>query len=371
MPASYTDLNPSPRLLLGPGPSMVHPRVLRAMSTPLLGYTDPEFWKLMDETQELLRYAFQTQNPLTLPVSGTGMAGMETVLANLLEPGEALLVCAAGFFGNRLEEGALRHGVLVTKIEKAWGEVFSLAEVEKALRQSGARVVAIVHAETSTGALQPMEGLAEMIHGQGALLVMDCVTSLSGVPVKVDEWGVDGAYSGTQKCLGCPPGLAPVSLSERARAKMRIRQRPVEPWYFDLEMLYKYWSGERTYHHTVSGTLVYGLREGLRLTAEEGLEARWARHQANAEYLWQGLADLDLVPLVPTSHRLPTLTTVCVPAGVDEAQVRTRLRDEYNIENGAGFGPLKGKVWRVGLMGYSARRENVTLLLGALREILK
>lgn len=371
MTTTYTDLNPSPRLLLGPGPSAVHPRVLRAMSTPLLGYTDPEFWKLMDETQELLRRTFQTQNALTLPVSGTGMAGMEAVLANLLEPGDRLLVCAAGFFGNRLEEVAARHGAAVTKIEKPWGEIFSAAEIEAALKVSGAQVVALVQAETSTGALQPMEGLAERVHRHGALLVMDCVTSLGGVPVSLDEWGVDAAYSGTQKCLGCPPGLAPVSLSERAREKIRARRQPVSAWYFDLEALAKYWGGDRTYHHTVSGTLVYALREGLRLVDEEGLAARWARHQAVAEYFWQGLAELDLTPFVAPAHRLPTLTTVRVPEGVDEAQVRTRLRDEYNIEIGAGFGPLKGKVWRVGLMGYSARKENVTLLLGALREILK
>jgi alanine-glyoxylate transaminase/serine-glyoxylate transaminase/serine-pyruvate transaminase len=371
MPSAYADLNPSPRLLLGPGPSAVHPRVLRAMSTPLLGYTDPEFWKLMDETQELLRHAFQTANALTLPVSGTGMAGMEAVLSNLLEPGDPLLVCAAGFFGNRLEEVALRHGALVTKLEKPWGDVFNLPEIEAALQKSGAKVVAIVQAETSTGALQPMEGLAEVVHRHGALLVMDCVTSLGGVAVKLDEWGVDAAYSGTQKCLGCPPGLAPVSLSQGARDKIRARTQPLSAWYFDLEMLAKYWGGDRAYHHTVSGTLVYALREGLRLVAEEGLEARWARHRRNAEYLWQEMAELDLVPLVPPAHRLPTLTTVRVPEGVDEARVRTRLRDEYNIEVGAGFGPLKGKVWRVGLMGYSSRRENVTLLLGALREILK
>jgi len=284
MPSAYADLNPSPRLLLGPGPSAVHPRVLRAMSTPLLGYTDPEFWKLMDETQELLRHAFQTANALTLPVSGTGMAGMEAVLSNLLEPGDPLLVCTAGFFGNRLEEVALRHGALVTKLEKPWGDVFNLPEIEAALQKSGAKVVAIVQAETSTGALQPMEGLAEVVHRHGALLVMDCVTSLGGVAVKLDEWGVDAAYSGTQKCLGCPPGLAPVSLSQGARDKIRARTQPLSAWYFDLEMLAKYWGGDRAYHHTVSGTLVYALREGLRLVAEEGLEARWARHRRNASH---------------------------------------------------------------------------------------
>jgi alanine-glyoxylate transaminase/serine-glyoxylate transaminase/serine-pyruvate transaminase len=341
------------------------------MATPLLGYTDPEFFKILDETQELLRQMLQTRNVLTLPVSGTGMSGMEAVLCNLLEPGDRLLVCAAGFFGLRLEEVALRHGAEVTKIERPWGEVFTPDEIEAALRQMPAKVVALVHAETSTGALQPMEGISEVVHRQGALLVMDCVTSLGGVPVKLDEWGVDATYSGTQKCLGCPPGLAPVSVSDSAREAIRKRTRKPSGWYFDLELLAKYWGPERAYHHTVSATLVYALREGLRLAAEEGLEARWARHRANAEYLWDGLAALDLTPLVPLAHRLPTLTTVRVPEGVDEAGVRTRLRDEYNIEIGAGLGPFKGKVWRIGLMGYSARRENVTLLLGALEEILK
>jgi alanine-glyoxylate transaminase/serine-glyoxylate transaminase/serine-pyruvate transaminase len=371
MPPTYPELNPSPRLLLGPGPSSVHPRVLRAMATPLLGYLDPEFLKLLDETRDLLRYVFQTNNEWTLPVSGTGMAGMETVLANLLEPGETLLVCAAGFFGNRLEEVARRHGVNVSKIEKPWGEVFAPDEVDAALRTSPAKAVALIHAETSTGALQPMEGMSDAAHRHGALLIMDCVTSLGGVPVKLDEWGVDAGYSGAQKCLGCPPGLAPVSVSERAREVMRNRKQKPDVWYFDLELLSKYWGPERVYHHTLSATLVYALREGLRLVAEEGLEARWARHRANAEHLWEGLTELGLVPFVPPSHRLPTLTTVRVPEGVDEAKVRARLRDEYGIEIGAGLGPLKGQVWRIGLMGYASRRENVTLLLGALREILR
>jgi alanine-glyoxylate transaminase/serine-glyoxylate transaminase/serine-pyruvate transaminase len=371
MPQTYTDLNPSPRLLLGPGPSVVPPRVLRAMATPLLGYMDPEFLVLLDETQALLRETFQTRNELTLPISATGMAGMETILSNLLEPGDKLLVCAAGFFGGRLEEVALRHGAEVTKIEKPWGEAFAPDEIDAALKKSAAKVVAIVHAETSTGALQPMEGIGDVVHRHGALLVMDCVTSLGGVPVKLDEWGVDAAYSGTQKCLGGPPGLSPVSLSERAREVIRNRKRKTEVWYFDLELLAKYWGPERIYHHTVSATMVYALREGLRLVMEEGLEARWARHRANAEYLWNGLAELDLVPYVAPAYRLPTLTTVRVPEGVDEAKTRARLRDEYHIEVGAGLGPLKGKVWRVGLMGYASQRENVTVLLGALREILR
>ena len=371
MNQALPELNPSPRLLLGPGPSSVHPRVLRAMSTPLLGYLDPEFVTMLGETQDLLRQVFQTENTLTLPVSGTGMAGMETVLSNLLEPSDQMLVCAAGFFGNRLEEVALRLGAQVAKVEKPWGEVFSPDEVEAALSAHPAKVLAIVHAETSTGALQPLEGLGEIAHRAGALLLVDCVTSLGGVSIQLDAWGIDATYSGTQKCLGCPPGLSPVSLSERARDTIRSRRAKPSSWYFDIELLYKYWGPEHVYHHTVSGTLVYALREGLRLVAEEGLEARFARHAANAEYLCRGLAELDLAPFVPPDHRLPTLITVRVPEGVDEAAVRTRLRQDYHIEIGAGLGPLKGKVWRVGLMGYSSQRENVTLLLGALGEILQ
>jgi alanine-glyoxylate transaminase / serine-glyoxylate transaminase / serine-pyruvate transaminase len=365
------ELNPSPRILLGPGPSSVHPRVLRAMSTPLLGYGDPEFITMLGETTDMLRQVFQTQNALTLPVSGTGMAGMEAVLSNLLEPGDQLLVCAAGFFGNRLEEVALRLGAKVAKVEKPWGEVYTPEEVEAALRAHPAKVLAIVHAETSTGALQPLEGLGEIAHRHGALLLVDCVTSLGGVSIKLDEWGIDAVYSGTQKCLGCPPGLAPVSVSDRAREVIRARRTRPSSWYFDLELLYKYWGPEHVYHHTVSGTLVYALREGLRLVAEEGLVARFARHAANAEHFCRGLAELDLTPFVAPDHRLPTLITVRIPPGVDEAAVRTRLRQDYHIEIGAGLGPLKGQVWRVGLMGYSSQRENVTLLLGALGEILK
>jgi alanine-glyoxylate transaminase/serine-glyoxylate transaminase/serine-pyruvate transaminase len=365
------ELNPSPRLLLGPGPSGVHPRVLRAMSTPLLGYVDPEFIVMLGETTSMLRQVFQTKNELTLPVSGTGMAGMETVLANLLEPGDAMLVCVAGFFGNRLQEVAERLGAQVSKVEKPWGEVYTPEEVEAALQAHPAKVLAIVHAETSTGALQPLEGLSEVAHRHGALLLVDCVTSLGGVDIKLDEWGIDAAYSGTQKCLGCPPGLSPVSISDRAREVIRARRTKPVDWYFDLELLYKYWGPEHVYHHTVSCTLVYALREGLRLVAEEGLQARFARHTANADYFCRGLGELDLTPFVAPDHRLPTLITVRVPEGVDEAKVRTRLRQDYHIEIGAGLGPLKGQVWRVGLMGYSSQRENVTLLLGALGEILK
>lgn len=366
----YTDLNPSPRVLLGPGPSAVHPRVLRTMSTPILGYLDPEFFTLLDETQAMLRAVFQTQNEVTFPVSGTGSAGMETAVCNFVEPGDRVLVCINGFFGERLAEMASRYGANVERLEKAWGDVFTLDEIERAIGGKPIKLVAIVHAETSTGALQPMEGMAEVVHRNGGLFVADCVTSLGGMPVKIDEWGVDIAYSGSQKCLGCPPGLAPFTAGLKALEVLRNRKSKVPNWYLDLNGLAKYWGRERAYHHTVSATLIFALREGLRLVLEEGLEARFARHRANAEYLWAGLEALDLALHVPLSHRLPALTTVRVPELADEMKIRARLRDEYNIEIAGGFGPLKGQIWRIGLMGYSSRRENVTLLLAALREIL-
>jgi alanine-glyoxylate transaminase/serine-glyoxylate transaminase/serine-pyruvate transaminase len=368
----FNELNPPARLLLGPGPSPVHPRVMRALAAPVIGHLDPELLRLLDETRGLLRDAFRTSNDLTLAVSGTGMAGMESVLGSLLEPGDRLVVLAAGFFGQRLAELAGRMGVEVTKVEKEWGEVFTPEEIETAIAGAKPKAVAIVHAETSTGALQPMDGLGDVAHRRGALLIVDCVTSLGGVPVLVDEWGIDAAYSGSQKCLGCPPGMAPVTLSPRARQAMAGRTHPAHGWYLDLELLERYWGGDRAYHHTISSTLVYALREGLRLVAEEGLEARWERHRTNAEMLWAGLEALRLVLHVPDpERRIPSLTAVRVPDGVDEAAVRGRLRDEYGIEIGAGLGPLKGKVWRIGLMGHGSQKANVVFLLAALVDLLR
>jgi alanine-glyoxylate transaminase/serine-glyoxylate transaminase/serine-pyruvate transaminase len=366
----YTDLNLSPRILLGPGPSTIHPRVLKAMATSAVGYLDPEFFALMDETVALLRAVFQTQNELTLPISGTGSAGMEAALCNFVEPGDEVLVCVNGFFGQRMADMASRYGALVTLLEKSWGEVFTSDEIEAAMQDKSFKLVTLVHAETSTGALQPMEGIADVVHRHGALLVLDCVTSLGGVPVTIDAWDVDVAHSGTQKCLSCPPGLAPLTVSPRATEVLGQRKTKVANWYLDLNGLTKYWGSERAYHHTVSCSLIYGLREGLRVAMEEGLEARFARHRANAAQLWAGLEALDLTMHVPPEHRLPALTTVRIPNWLDEAQVRAQLRDDYNIEIAGGFGPLKGLIWRIGLMGFSSRRENVTLLLAALREIL-
>ena len=364
---SYPDLQTSPRVLLGPGPSQVHPRVLRALAQPTIGHLDPEFLRIMSETQDLLRYTFQTANPLTIPISGTGSAGMEAALCNFIEPGDKVLVGVNGYFGERLFEMAGRYGAKVDRLERPWGDVFTPGEIEDAVRGRGYKLVAVVHAETSTGALQPdVEAIAAAVHRHGALLVLDTVTSLGGVPVRIDAWDVDIAYSGSQKCLSCPPGLAPLTVGPRAREVLRARKTKVGSWYLDLTLVEQYWGSERTYHHTAPINMNYGLREALRLVAEEGLEARWARHRAHAETLWAGLEEIGFPPFVPAGHRNPTLTT-CAIRGIDDAAFRRRLLDDYNIEIAGGFGPLKGKVFRIGLMGFSSRRENVALLLAALR----
>lgn len=370
-PKNVAELDPPGRLLLGPGPSPVHPRVTRALAAPALGHLDPALLDLLEETSGLLRGVFRTSNKTTLAVSGTGMAGMEAVLGSLLEPGDGLVVLSAGFFGNRIAELAGRIGASVTKVEKEWGQVFTQDEVERAIAAAKPKAAAIVHAETSTGALQPMGGLGEIAHRHDALLIADCVTSLGGVAVEIDGWGVDAAYSGSQKCLGGPSGMAPVTLSPRAREAIAARKRPAHAWYLDLELLDRYWNGDHAYHHTISSALVYALREGLRLVVEEGLEPRYERHLRNAEMLWDGLEAMGLTLHVEAAHRVPSLTTVRVPDGVDEAQVRARLRDDYGIEIGAGLGPLKGKVWRIGLMGHGSLKPNVILLLAALVDLLR
>ena len=369
-PTSYPALDIPERILLGPGPSMVHPRVLQAMSTPLVGHLDPKFIEIMDRIQDLLRYAFQTGNPLTIPVSGTGSAAMEAAIANMLEPGDGVLVCINGYFGLRLAEMARRYGGDVQTITRPWGEIFTAAEVQQAMQAHPPKVVAIVQAETSTGAQQPLDEIARVAHAMSAILIVDAVTSLGGVPVRVDEVGIDVCYSGTQKCLGCPPGLGPITVGPRAEEILSTRSRPVANWYLDLTIVQKYWGKERTYHHTAPISSNFALYEGLRIVAEEGLEARWARHRHNAESLWTGLEALDLTLHVPPSHRLPMLTTVRVPEGVDEAEVRRALLEDFNIEIAGGLGELKGKVWRIGLMGHSSTPENVDLLLSALDRIL-
>ncbi len=363
-------LNMPPRVLLGPGPANVNPRVLAAMSHPPVGHLDPNFLALMDEIQDLLRYTWQTENELTIAVSGTGSAAMEATLANVVEPEDVVLVGVKGYFGDRLVKMATRYGGDVRKITKTWGEAFTLEEIKQALETHRPKVLALVHAETSTGVRQPLEGVGELCQKYDCLLLADTVTSMGGVPLFIDQWGIDLAYSCSQKGIGCPPGASPFTMSPRAVAKLNSRSKPVTNWYLDMSLLTKYWGQDRVYHHTAPINMNYGLREALRLIAEEGLEQRWQRHQKNAELLWEGLADLKLECHVSQEIRLPTLTTVRIPEGVNGKAVSSQLLKEYNIEIAGGLGELGGKVWRIGLMGYNSRPENVLLLLTALEKVL-
>jgi alanine-glyoxylate transaminase/serine-glyoxylate transaminase/serine-pyruvate transaminase len=358
------------RLLLGPGPSNAHPAVLQAMNTPPVGHLDPAFLGLMDEIQSLLRYVWQTENSLTIAVSGTGTAAMEATIANVTEPGDVVLVGVSGYFGNRLVDMAGRYGADVRTITKPWGQVFTLDELRTALETHRPAILALVHAETSTGARQPLEGVGELCREFDCLLLLDTVTSLGGVPIFLDEWGVDLAYSCSQKGLGCPPGASPFTMSPRATEKLQQRRNKVANWYLDMSLLSKYWGSDRTYHHTAPINLYYALREALRLLAEEGVENSWTRHQKNVEYLWQRLEDLGLSLHVEREFRLPTLTTVCIPPGVDGKAISRQLLNEYNIEIGGGLGELAGKVWRVGLMGFNSRPESVDRLVEALEQVL-
>jgi alanine-glyoxylate transaminase/serine-glyoxylate transaminase/serine-pyruvate transaminase len=358
------------RILLGPGPSDVDPRVLSALATPVVGHLDPEFARLMDETQNLLRYVFQTENRLTLAVSGTGTAGMETVVFNLIEPGERMLVCINGVFGGRMKDIAERAGAVVSTIERPYGEVFDPDEVKAAIQRDRPKVVGIVHAETSTGAWQPIEEIAQIAHESGALIAIDAVTSLGGIPVEIDAWGIDAVYSGSQKCLGCPPGLAPVSLGPRALDALNQRKTKVQSFYFDLTMIQRYWGSDRFYHHTAPISMNYALREALALAAEEGLEARIARHALNGRALQAGVTALGLSLATVEGHRLPQLTCIKIPDGIDDLTVRKRLLNEWGIEIGGGLGPFKGLAWRIGLMGHSSQAKNVTLVLSALETCL-
>jgi alanine-glyoxylate transaminase/serine-glyoxylate transaminase/serine-pyruvate transaminase len=371
IPAPVTEqLDPPARKLMGPGPSDVAPRVLQAMSSPLLGHLDPEFIRIMNETQAMLRYAFQTNNPLTLAASGTGSAGMEAAVVNVVEPGDSVLICVNGVFGQRMVDVATRAGAKVNTIEKPWGDIFEDQEIADAVRKHKPKVVGIVHAETSTGAWQPLENLGQIVHDAGGLLLADCVTSLGGVPLLVDEWGIDIAYSGTQKCLSCPPGLAPLTFSARAAEVINSRKTKVQSWYLDMSMVQRYWGQERFYHHTAPISMNYAIREALRLICQEGLEACWARHVKNHRALKAGLKAIGVEYAAREGHQLPQLNAVRIPAGVDDMVVRKRLLNEFGIEIGGGLGEFKGKVWRIGLMGYSSRRENVLLVLSALEMCL-
>jgi alanine-glyoxylate transaminase/serine-glyoxylate transaminase/serine-pyruvate transaminase len=370
MEATFTDLNTPARLLLGPGPSLVPPRVLRAMATPTIGHLDPAYLAVMDETMELARYVFQTTNPFTLILPGTGSAGMEAALYNFIEEGDPVLVCVAGYFGERICEMVTRARGDLRRVDAPWGQVITPGQVEAALNERPAKLVAIVHGETSTGIAQPLHEIAEVVHRHGALLLVDTVASLGGVSVPVDEIGIDICYTGSQKCLSAPPGLAPITIGPRAEEALANRKSKVQSWYLDLTLLRKYWGPERVYHHTGPANMIFAMREALRIVREEGLEARFARHAACAQTLYQGLEEMDMSMLVAPEHRLASLTTVCAPAGMDEMAVRKRLMQEYNIEIAGGLGVFKGTCWRVGLMGYSARPENVVTLLGALRRVI-
>ncbi|MDJ0833346.1 MAG: alanine--glyoxylate aminotransferase family protein [Gammaproteobacteria bacterium] len=365
--------NPPVRTLMGPGPSDVHPRILEALSRPTIGHLDPEFVAMMDEVKKLLQYAYQTDNELTIPVSAPGSAGMETCFVNLVEPGDKVIVCQNGVFGGRQKENVERAGGSAVMVMDDWGEAVDLAKLEQALEQNpDAKIVSFVHAETSTGAQSDANGIWELAHKHDCLVIADCVTSLAGTPVKVDEWGLDAVYSGTQKCLSCVPGLSPVTFSERAVEKIKNRQSKVQSWFLDLNLVMGYWGegAKRSYHHTAPVNALYALHESLVMLRDEGLENAWNRHAQNHQALKAGLEAMGISFLVEKSARLPQLNSVMIPQGVDDASVRGRLLNEFNLEIGAGLGDLAGKVWRIGLMGHSSRPENVIFCLSALEAVM-
>jgi len=369
MTTSAGQLTPSERILMGPGPSDVPARVLEAMSAPTVGHLDPEYLIIMNEVRDMLQQVLQTKNQMTMAMSGTGSAGMETCFVNLLEPGDEAIVCLNGVFGGRMKDVAERCGATVHTIETDWGNVIESQAVADAIKaHPNAKLLAIVHAETSTGAHQPLEEISKLVHDAGMLLLVDAVTSVGGLDVRVDDWQIDALYTGTQKCLSCPPGLAPVTFSDAAVQAMDKRKTKVQSWYLDLSMIRNYWGQERSYHHTAPINMTYGLREALRIVLDEGLENRIARHKRNHLALRAGLEAMGL-NYIP-EHSLTSLNAVHVPDGVDDANVRSRLLNEYGIEIGAGLGPFKGKAWRIGLMGSASSQRNVMLLLGALETIL-
>ena len=367
-----TSFKPPQRTLMGPGPSDVPQRVLDAMARPTIGHLDPAFVAMMEELKTLLRYAFQTENELTFPLSAPGSVGMETCFVNLLEPGDKAVVCVNGVFGGRMVENVKRCGATPIIVQNAWGEAVDPNKLEDALKlMPGVKVVAFVHAETSTGVQSDAKTLAGLARKYGALSIVDAVTSLGGTPLKVDEWGLDAIYSGSQKCLSCTPGLSPISFSPRAVEVVKNRKTPCQSWFMDLNLVLGYWSAaKRTYHHTAPINALYGLHESLVALQEEGLENAWARHQRNHEKLKAGLAPLGISFFVDAAYRLPQLNAVRIPEGVDDAATRRRLLETYSLEIGAGLGDLAGKVWRIGLMGYASREENVQRCIQALGEIL-
>ena len=358
------------RKLMGPGPLEIHPKVYQALTSPVIGYLDPDYLKILDQVGDKLRMVFQTENRATNAMPGTGSSGMEACVANIIEPEDKVLVCVHGYFGDRLKQMVERQDAQMTVIEGEWGQPIDPQKIESAFKSDAYKVLAIVHAETSTGVLQPMDEIVKLVRDHGVMLLLDTVTSLGGVEVKMDEWGVDAAYSCSQKCIGCPPGVAPVSFSDRAVEAARNRKHPVRSWYLDLTLLEKYWGSERVYHHTSSSTLNYALLEALTLIEEEGLQNRFARHLKNHRALVAGIEAMGLEMLVSPQHRLPTLNTIRIPQGVDDVKVRSYLLDTFDLEIGGGLGAFKGKIWRVGLMGYSSSAENVLFFLSAINRAL-
>jgi alanine-glyoxylate transaminase/serine-glyoxylate transaminase/serine-pyruvate transaminase len=359
------------RMLMGPGPSDVNPRVLAAMARPTIGHLDGQFMSILDDISAMLRLVFKTRNKLTLAISGTGSAGMETCVVNLIEPGDTMLVCIAGVFGQRMKDVAERAGAQVTAIEVPWGQVFPVDQIQQAFDQHGPfKVVGIVNAETSTGAAQPIAAISKVVHAAGALLLVDTVTSLGGMEVNIDEWQIDACYSGTQKCISCPPGLAPVTFGPAAEQVMDKRKNKVQSWYLDMSMIRKYWGSERLYHHTAPINMNYALHEALQIILEEGLTKRWQRHRQAHIVLKENLEKMGLRFLADPQHLLPMLNAVSIPEGVDELEIRKKLLNEYSIEIGAGLGEFKGKAWRIGLMGESASERHVSALVAALQKLL-
>ena len=371
-PNKIHSFHPPSRTLMGPGPSEMHPRVIAAMGQPVIGYMDPIFVRMMDELKSLLRYAYQTKNPLTFPVSGPGSVGMESCFVNLVEHGDKVIVCRNGVFGGRMIENVERCGGIPIVIEDAWGEPVDPQKVEDAFKKNpDAKVLAFVHAETSTGAQSDAKTLVEIAHRYGALTIVDAVTSLGGSPVLVDEWEIDAIYSASQKCLSCTPGLSPVSFSDRVVDYVKARKDKIHSWFMDMNLLLGYWGATtRTYHHTAPTNSLYALHEALLILKEEGIENAWARHQRHHQALKAGLEAMGLKYLVQEPYRLPQMNAVLCPEGVNEEEVRKRLLSEFGLEIGAGLGPLKGKIWRFGLMGYSCRPDNVMLCLSALGSVL-
>ena len=370
---SITSFQPPRRTLMGPGPSDVSERVLQAMARPTLGHLDPAFIGMMNEVKTLLQYVFQTNNELTFAVSAPGSAGMECCFANLVEPGDKVIVCQNGVFGGRMQENVERCGGIAVMVQDDWGSAIDPAKVESALEANpDAVLVAFVHAETSTGAQSDAKTLVDLAHRHGCLTIVDAVTSLTGTPLLVDDWNIDAIYSGSQKCLSAPPGLSPVSFNERAAEKIRQRSSKVQSWFLDLNLVMGYWGGEgkRAYHHTAPVNCLYGLHESLVIVREEGLENSWARHQRNHLSLRAGLEEMGIGFLVPEKDRLPQLNTVTIPEGVDDASVRSRLLNEFDLEIGAGLGSLAGRVWRIGLMGHASNQKNVDFCLSSLRAVL-